>query len=107
RRPGARLARLAPIVTLYASVFLVAKPMPGKCFIVGSTPFERRPEAKASARRAVREALNENVRPSRYMNEAVDAGTSATGAKSTLIPRPRRAAPVFAPCVRAIDALPS
>src|SRR6187551_2160848 len=80
--------------------------MPGKCFMLGTTPADSRPDAKASERRAVRLTLNENVRPWRYMIEAVEAGTSATGARSTLMPRPRSAAPVREPCVRATVALP-
>src|SRR3954469_5626857 len=40
------------------------------------------------------------------MKEAVDAGTSATGARSTLIPRARSAVAVSAPCVRAVDVRP-
>ena len=42
-------------------------------------------------------ARNDHVLSSRYMNEAVVAGTSATGAKSTLMPRAWRADPVAAP----------
>ena len=73
----------------------------------GCTPLrlEARRE-RVGERRRSRIALNDHVRPSRYMNDAVEAGTSATGAKSTLIPRPCRAAPVATPCVRATAAQP-
>src|ERR671931_177177 len=37
------------------------------------------------------------------MNEAVEPGTSATGAKSVFIPRPRKPRPVIRPCVRAVS----
>ena len=62
------------MVTTLTSVFNVANPSPGKCFIVGRTPFDSSPEANASARVAVVDASNEKVRPSLYMNELVEAG---------------------------------
>lgn len=40
------------------------------------------------------------------MKEAVEAGTSATGAKSVLIPRSRSATPVLLPCLRAVTVEP-
>ena len=67
------------MVTTLASVLRVAKPSPGKCFIAGRTPLASSPDANALLRLAVTDASNENVRPSWYMNEAVDDGTSATG----------------------------
>ena len=85
------------IRTRLESVFFVANPMPGKCFMVGITPADSSPEANASASWAVRSASDEKVRPSRSMNEALEAGTSATGARSMSMPRPARAAPVLAP----------
>ena len=66
----------------------------------------RRPSTRARRRThrdtaAVVVALNENVRPALYMNEEVEAGTSATGAKSTLTPSARSAAPVLGALGRA------
>ena len=52
-------------------------------------------------------ALNDHVRCCRYMKDSTLPGTSATGARSTLMPSDRRAAPVPAPCVRASVALSS
>ena len=94
------------IVTTLLSVFEVAYPIPGKCFIDGTTPADSSPEANAFARLAVFVALNDHVRPCWYMNDAVVAGTSATGARSTLIPRSRSADAVLAPCENASDTLP-
>src|SRR4051812_16083498 len=79
--------------------------MPGKCFIDGTTCPDSRPVANASDIAAVTLELNDQVRPCLYMNDAVEAGTSATGAKSMLIPSPRRAVAVLAPCDRAVDVL--
>ena len=93
-------------MTTYESVFRVAKPIPGKCFIVGTTPFDSSPVANASASRPVVDALNENVRPSRYMNDAVEAGTSATGREVDVDAEPMQRRPVLAPCARATDARP-
>ncbi len=95
------------MVTTDVSVLRVAKPSPGKCFIEGMTPVDSRPVANASDRAAVWTALNDQVRPSRYRNDSVVAGTSATGAKSTLMPRALSAAPVLAPCDRATVVLSS
>src|SRR5256885_10420487 len=106
-RPDARAARELPIVTTQESVLRVAKPIPGKCFITGWTCADSRPVARALATPLVRIALNDQVLPCRYMNDEVEAGTSATGARSTLMPRPRGAPPVFWPCVCATDASPS
>ena len=105
-RPGARAVLDAVIVTTLTSVFNVANPSPGKCFIVGRTPFDSSPEANASARVAVVDASNEKVRPSLYMKELVEPGTSATGARSMSTPRSWSATPVLAPCERATEALP-
>ena len=74
------------MVSTYRSVFRMASPMPGKCFMVASTPLDASPAANASASRAVRPAWNEKVRPCWYMNDAVEPGMSATGARSTLMP---------------------
>src|SRR5438093_13318309 len=64
------------------------------------------PVAKASDRVAVREALKDHVRPCWYMNEAVETGTSATGARSSLMPAHKRTVPVFVPWVWVVGALP-
>ena len=79
---------------------------PGSASSLGRTPFDSSPDANASARLAVVDASNEKVRPALYMNESVEAGTSATGARSMSMPRSWRATPVLAPCERATDALP-
>src|SRR5438874_12852297 len=70
------------------------------------TDWASRPSAKAFASHDVCDALNDQVRPWRYMNDDVDAGTSTTGAKSTSMPRSWSAAPVIAPCDRATDVEP-
>src|SRR4051794_32828910 len=97
--------RDAVIFTTVVSVLYLVMPRPGKCFMAGTTPDDPRPDANASARAAVRVALNENVRPWRYMIDDVDDGTSATGARFTLMPSPFRAVPVAAPWLRATDVL--
>ena len=74
--------------------------------MVARTPRDASPMANASASRDVRPASKENVRPCWYMKETFERGISATGARSTLMPRRRRAAPVRAPCRRATVALP-
>jgi hypothetical protein len=89
-----------------SSVFFAAKPSPGKCFIVASAPRSPSPSANALARRAVSREPNDHVRPCLYMNEEVEAGTSATGAKSVLTPRSRSAVPVFRPWRRAVSLEP-
>src|SRR3954447_931731 len=81
--------------------------MPGKCFIAGRLPPASRPDAKASARLVVVVALNDQVRPCWYMNEAVEEGTSATGARLLLIPAHDSALPVDAPWDRAAVTLPA
>src|SRR5262245_60504809 len=88
--------------TTYASVFFVAKPSPGKCFIAGITCPACRPWENARASHAVVVELRDQVRPCRYRNEAVEAGTSATGARSTSMPRALRARPVWPPWLRAV-----
>ena len=92
--------------TIAPSVFRVANPMPGKCFIVASAPRSPSPRANAFARRVVVPASNDHVLPCRYMKDAVEAGTSATGARSVFTPSPSSAAPVLRPCRRAISAEP-
>jgi hypothetical protein len=92
--------------TTKSSVFFLANPSPGKCFIVASAPRSPRPSANALARRAVFRELNDQVRPCWYMKDDVEAGTSATGAKSVLTPRPTKARPVFRPWVRAVSLEP-
>src|SRR3954469_11467737 len=79
----------AVMVTTCESVLAEAKPMPGKCFMEGTPPPETRPVAKAFEREAVVDALKDHVRPCWYMNELVDDGTSATGARSVLMPAQR------------------
>jgi hypothetical protein len=79
----------------------------GKVLLVASARRSRSPTAKALERRRVFLALNDQVRPCAYMKEAVEDGTSATGAKSVLTPRSRKAAPVLRPCLRAISLEPS
>src|SRR4051794_34690071 len=105
-RPGASVAFDALIVTTLVSVFAVARPMPGKCFIAGTSWPLSRPVANASDRDAVVEELNDQVRPCWYMNELVEAGTSATGARSLLMPAQARIVPVEAPWDVAVDVLP-
>src|SRR6267142_1696128 len=95
--PAASVAFDAVSFTTYESVFNVARPMPGKCFIAGTTPADQRPRANEFDRVVVRIGSNDHVRPCRYMNEAVELGTSATGAKSQLMPRPSSARPVATP----------
>src|SRR3954447_7514662 len=87
--PGASAVFEAVMVTTWESVLAEAKPIPGKCFIEGTLPPAARPVAKALERDAVVDALKDHVRPCWYMNEAVDEGTSATGARSALIPAHR------------------
>ena len=106
RRPGARLDAEAVIVTTWLSVLAVARPMPGKCFIAGTSPPDSSPVANASDNVAVAEAPNDQVRPCWYMKEAVDTGTSATGARLLLIPAQRSTNPVAFPWAWAVEALP-
>jgi len=63
RRPGASAVAEAPIVTGWLSVFSTAYPIPGKCFIEGSSAPWRRPVVKAFAYVVVVVALNDHVRP--------------------------------------------
>src|SRR5258708_13171466 len=81
--------------------------MPGKCFIAGTARPADRPDTNASDRVAVVVALNDHVRPCWYMNELVEAGTSATGARFVLIPAHSRIVPVVLPCPKAVELLPS
>src|SRR6185503_14704435 len=97
RSPGFSADFGARMVTTFASVSREAKPSPGKCFIAGSTPLASNPVANALLRLAVTDASNENVRPSWYMKEAVDDGTSATGARSLLMPAQASTRPVAFP----------
>src|SRR5438876_8757278 len=106
-RPGARVAVEAVIVTTFVSVLRVARPIPGKCFIVGRSPPASSPDANASDSDAVSEASNDQVRPCRYMNDDVEEGTSATGARSLLMPPQRRSKPVALPWSYAVWVLPS
>src|SRR5436190_5244979 len=107
RRPGAKRDLETRMVTTEASVSWVAKPSPGKCFIEGMTPPDSSPEAKAFDNAAVWTALNDHVRPCRYKKDEIVAGTSASGAKSTLMPSARKAAPALTPWVRATVVLSS
>jgi hypothetical protein len=61
-RPGASAVRDARIETMWRSVFRVAKPRPGKCFIDGITPADRRPALNALERALVTLAENDHVR---------------------------------------------
>jgi hypothetical protein len=94
------------MVATFASVLRLAKPSPGKCFIDGRTPLATSPDANALLRLAATDASNENVRPCWYMNEAVDDGTSATGAKLLLMPAQASTLPVAFPWLAAVVALP-
>src|SRR5450756_1122603 len=80
--------------------------MPGKCFIAGTVPPDRRPVAKAVESEPVTVALKDQVRPCWYMNDEVAEGTSATGARFVLMPAQRSTVPVAAPCEPAVVALP-
>src|SRR3954453_14894938 len=106
-RPGLSAVADAEIVTTWLSVFCVAAPIPGKCFIAGTVPPDSRPVAKASDSVAVAVAPNDQVRPCWYMNDAVEDGTSATGARFELTPAQASARPVAAPCSRAVAELPA
>ena len=86
------------------SVETVARPRPGKCFMVGSVPPCPSPFAKAAASLATVKRLVEKARCCCSMKSAGPAGTSATGARSRLIPIACNAAPVFAPDVWETDA---
>src|SRR5438874_1386481 len=79
--------------------------MPGKCFIAGTSPPASSPEANAFDRAAVVAALNDHVRPCWYMKDDVLAATSATGARSLLIPAQPRIVPVALPWVEAVAVL--
>ena len=103
RRPAESALREALIETTNESVLRVARPIPGKCLSVGRTPRAARPWAKEYASHAVRDGFRDHVRPSLSMNDDEATGTSATGARSTSMPRSRSAAPVAAPCDRATD----
>src|SRR5262245_50606548 len=101
RSPGSRRLRGALIRTSARSVSRRASPRPGKCFIVATARPSWSPSAKSPACKAVFSASNDQVRPWRYTAEARETGTSATGARSTLIPSARSAVPVHRPCSRA------
>ena len=75
------------------SVLRVARPIPGKCFSAAATRAESRPCANAVVAAATRLGSAANVRRSSAMNDP-GAGTSATGARSTLIPAERSCSPV-------------
>src|SRR5690349_23860879 len=81
--------------------------MPGKCFIAGALPPASSPLANASAIAAVTFALKDHVRPSWYMNEAVVAGTSATGDSGLLTPAHASAMAVALPWFVVVVALSS
>src|SRR2546421_314393 len=68
-RPGAGVDVDALIVTTLVSVFMPAGPTPGKGFSAGTSPPASRPEAKASDKVAVVDALNDQVRPCWYMKD--------------------------------------
>src|SRR5450759_2928833 len=106
-RPGASVAVEAVIVTAFESVLRVARPIPGKCFIVGWSLPASSPDANASENVAVSEALKDQVRPCWYMKEEVEEGTSATGARSLLMPPQRRSKPVALHWSTAVWVLPS
>src|SRR5450759_4201345 len=78
-RPGASVAVEAVIVTAFESVLRVARPIPGKCFIVGRSPPASSPDANASENVAVSEALKDQVRPCWYMKEEVEEGRVPAG----------------------------
>src|SRR3954454_20142976 len=80
--------------------------MPGKCFIEGTVSPASSPDANASESEAVVDALKDHVRPCWYMKELVDQVTSATGARSLLIPAHSSATPVALPCANAVEVLP-
>src|SRR5579862_3748132 len=74
--------------------------------MVGTPPPSSRPVANASESVVVVAALNDQVRPCWYMNELVVTGTSATGARSLLMPAQPRIVAVARPCEVAVEALP-
>src|SRR3954470_21326795 len=106
RSPGLSALWDAVIVSTYRSVLWIASPIPGKCFMVALSPPATRPDANASASCAVSSASKPKTRPCWYMNELVETGTSATGARSVLMPRACSAWPVFLPWLNPTDALP-
>ena len=106
-RPAPSSSFDASMTTTWLSVFCVARPMPGKCLSDGRTSPASRPAANASATSDTVAGDIANVRPAASMNEPGPDGTSATGAKSTLMPRSRRALAVASPWSRATDGRPS
>src|SRR4051812_20850047 len=104
RRYGSRSARRAlceaATVTACSSGLRAARPRPGKCLSVALTPGPRRPSANAHAERATAPGSDPNERVPRKLPWS----TSATGARSVLIPRRRSARPVAAPSGPARDA---
>ena len=73
-----------------SSVFTVAPPRPGKCFTVAATPASRRPRTEARVRAAIPRSSPANERVA--ITEP-GRGTSATGARFTLMPAARSCRP--------------
>ncbi len=73
---------------------------------MAATPRDCRPTANAVAYWPVVSALNEKARRWCQMNARPKVGTSATGARSMLIPQRRRRLPVARPCEVAVETLP-
>ena len=86
------------------SVLTLASPRPGKCFAVAATPPFWSPSANATPTSATTPGSSENARPE--MNEP-GAGTSSTGARSTLTPDWARYEAVASPSAEDAAASPS
>ena len=88
---GALITSLAPVLvaamaTSLSSGLTVARPRPGKCFGLATTPPSWRPWAKATPTVVTTAGLEPKVRLL-IVSAVFGCETSRTGARSTLIPR--------------------
>src|SRR5882757_1221281 len=89
--------RALEIVTDCSSVLFGERPRPGKCLTVAAVPPSLRPSEKATTCLATWSGSSPKVRALSVDSVAAPWETSATGARSTLTPRPERYSPVDLP----------